>query len=141
LTDDNVSAALLNLSSKRSAFNLRHQLKAERVQRMNEALHFAKICESGFSRNALKNRSTCGAYERQGCHGMADIMGQIFGERSSTERRLMKVAFWCRVLCPALSGSLNTYVNDIAPFGTPGTTGVMAFGARDTSTEAITYAA
>ena len=38
---------------KRSAFNLRHQLKAERVQRLSGARHFAKICVSGFSRNAL----------------------------------------------------------------------------------------
>ena len=38
---------------KRSAFNLRHQLKAERVQQLSRAPHFAKICVSGFSRNAL----------------------------------------------------------------------------------------
>ena len=41
------------LSLKRSAFNLRHQLKAERVQQLSRALHFAKICDSGFSRNVL----------------------------------------------------------------------------------------
>ncbi|MHA7850487.1 hypothetical protein [Roseovarius sp.] len=39
---------------KRFAFNLRHQLKAKRAQRSNKALHFAKLCESGFSRNALE---------------------------------------------------------------------------------------
>jgi hypothetical protein len=38
---------------KRSAFHSRHQLKAERVQRLSGALHFAKICDSGFLRNAL----------------------------------------------------------------------------------------
>src|SRR6056297_847182 len=38
---------------KRSAFYLRYQPKAERVQRLSIALHFAKICDSGFSRNAL----------------------------------------------------------------------------------------
>jgi hypothetical protein len=62
---------------------------------------------------------------------MADITGQIFGERTSTERRLMEAAFWCRVLCPALSGSLTTYFRDFALFGRPGAAGVMAFGARD----------
>jgi cytochrome P450 len=41
---------------KRSAFNLRHQQKAERVQRLSGALRFAKICDSGFSRNALIKR-------------------------------------------------------------------------------------
>src|SRR6056297_2103597 len=38
---------------KRFAFNLRYQLKAKRVQRMSGARRFAKICDSGFSRNAL----------------------------------------------------------------------------------------
>jgi len=33
---------------KRSAFNLRHQQMAERVQPLSGALHFAKICTSGF---------------------------------------------------------------------------------------------
>ncbi|SHM62277.1 hypothetical protein SAMN05443432_11050 [Roseovarius litoreus] len=33
---------------KRSAFNLRHQLKAERVQRWNGALHFAKSVSQVF---------------------------------------------------------------------------------------------
>jgi hypothetical protein len=37
---------------KRSSFNLRYQLKAERVQALSGGLHFAKICGSGFSRNA-----------------------------------------------------------------------------------------
>ncbi|MEI4195426.1 hypothetical protein V8359_12960, partial [Roseovarius sp. E0-M6] len=35
---------------KRFAFNLRHQRKAKRVQRLNVALRFAQICDSGFSR-------------------------------------------------------------------------------------------
>src|SRR6056297_2104671 len=35
-------------SLKRSAFNLRRQLKAERVQQLSGALHFAKICTSVF---------------------------------------------------------------------------------------------
>jgi hypothetical protein len=39
---------------KRSAFNLRYQVKAERVQGLSGALHFAKIRGSGFSRNALR---------------------------------------------------------------------------------------
>src|SRR6056297_164007 len=39
---------------KRSAFDLNHQPKAERVQRLNGAPHFAKIRGPGFSRNALK---------------------------------------------------------------------------------------
>ncbi len=50
----------------RSAFNLKHQRKAERVQRLNRALHFAKICDSGFSRNALKGfemRKSYDSYE------------------------------------------------------------------------------
>ncbi|MEI4197936.1 hypothetical protein, partial [Roseovarius sp. E0-M6] len=38
---------------KRFAFNLRHQRKAKRVQRLNVALRFAQICDSGFSRNAF----------------------------------------------------------------------------------------
>src|SRR6056297_2466995 len=38
---------------KRSAFNLRHQLKADRMQRLNRTLHSANIRETGFSRNAL----------------------------------------------------------------------------------------
>src|SRR6056297_3485431 len=42
-----------NSSLKRSAFYLRYQPKAERVQRLSVALHFAKIWDSGFSRNAL----------------------------------------------------------------------------------------
>src|SRR6056297_3743288 len=39
---------------KRSPINLGHQLKAERVQQLSETLHFAKICDSVFLRNALK---------------------------------------------------------------------------------------
>jgi hypothetical protein len=46
-------------SLKRSAFNLRHQRKAERLQRLSGALRFAKIYASGFSRNALISRGRC----------------------------------------------------------------------------------
>jgi hypothetical protein len=42
-----------SLSLKRSAFNLRHQIKTERVQRLSGALRFATICDSDFSLNAL----------------------------------------------------------------------------------------
>jgi hypothetical protein len=41
---------------KRSAFDLRHQRKAERAQRLSGALRFVKICVPGFLRNALGNR-------------------------------------------------------------------------------------
>ena len=40
-----------------SAFNLRYQRKTERAQRWTGALHFAKICDPGFSRNALGLRT------------------------------------------------------------------------------------
>lgn len=43
----------MRLALKRSAINLRHRQKAERVQRLFAALRFANICDSGFSRNAL----------------------------------------------------------------------------------------
>src|SRR6056297_2992064 len=48
---------------KRFAFNLRYQLKAKRVQRMSGARRFAKICDSGFSRNALSKPPPFGIFQ------------------------------------------------------------------------------
>jgi hypothetical protein len=44
--------AALDALLKRSAFNLRHQLRSEREQGLSGALHFAKISDSGFLQNA-----------------------------------------------------------------------------------------